>query len=217
MKKMKNVLLTMIVIALLGSSCYVCAGMIGNATDSNTQSNANLKVNKEDIPFKSERFDGMIDISTKYSVTIDGEKNYFLPTFDDMEEAIALVTKKASNVLDVLGEVYGLEEITVDNWQQYCDVLYAYLDEDGKPEWYEEGEDEFEWADACFNFMENEDINKELLEYLNSINGEMTAKDKLECAMMLPYTAPLVSQVDEIKAEIMQEESNGTGEMLGEE
>lgn len=209
MKKTKKLLLAMLVIALLGSSYCIYAGMLGEATDSSTQLNANFKVNKENVPFKSKRFDGIIDISTKYSVTIDGEKNYFLPTFDDMKEAIALVNKKASNVLDVLGEAYGLEEITADNWRQYFDELYAYLDENDKPEWYAEGEEEFEWADACFNIMENEDINNELLEYLNSIDGEMTAGHKLECAMMLPYTAPLVSHVEELKAEIEIMEEKG--------
>lgn len=173
----------------------------------------NFQVQEENISVLDTPFQGRIGISIKNSVTIDGEKNYFLKTFDDPEKATAKIKEEIPNVLKALSETYQLEELTGKNWKEYQGMLYRYLDEENKAEWYAEDNEEFELAEAFFDYYENEEINKELLQFLSSINGSMNAEQKMECILMLPYTEPLVARADEIRNEIQQESSSSSGLM----
>lgn len=173
----------------------------------------NFQVQEENISVLDTAFQGRIGISIKNSVTIDGEKNYFLKTFDDSEKATAKIKEEIPNVLKVLSETYQLEELSSKNWKEYQGMLYKYLDEENKAEWYAEGNEEFELAEAFFDYYENEEINKELLQFLSSINGPMNAEQKMECILMLPYTEPLVAKADEIRNEIQQENGSSSGVM----
>lgn len=152
-------------------------------------------MNQENRPFDV-NFDENDELkaSVKYSVTIDGEKNYFFPTMDDPQAALAWLKKAAPNVLQALSEEYDLDEITCDNWEQYRDSLFVLLDKDGAPDWYheEEGYEEFMKVEGLFDILENDVLNEELLEYLDSIEGSLTVEDKEALAVhFLPYTAPL--------------------------
>lgn len=70
-----------------------------------------------------------------------------------------------------LSKVYGLEQISNENWEDYYNDMYTYLSEPNKVEWYTEDNDEFIKLSSFFDIYENSFKNADIANATSSVSA----------------------------------------------
>lgn len=144
--------------------------------------NDGMVINDEYILFgESGRLKDIGTISVKKSIMIDGEKNYLFPTFDDMESALAAFKERANDILTVIKNDNGIDELSEDNWEEYYDLIYSL-------QGYDEREKDF--ALGFFDIYENKSVNDDIIYCVENEADRDLKREMLY--ILLPYTEPFV-------------------------
>ncbi|MCD8066519.1 MAG: hypothetical protein LUE15_05020 [Oscillospiraceae bacterium] len=89
-------------------------------------------------------------------------------TFDDPEAAAAAVAEECGGVLELLQSEYSLDELSAENWREYYSVMYAVMDKDSCPNWYNESDEGFRKLRAFCDIMDGGEQNCEILRRLQT-------------------------------------------------
>jgi len=179
-----------------------------------------IPIAESDIPTVLRDIDS---ISVKNALVIDGTKNDMLRTFDNHDQAIDGIYKKASGLLNILAENYQLDRMNAVNWEQYQEYLYTYVDdcfakEDGS---YDAIRDDESVLKIFFDIYENTWQNQELINQINaSKSGFSQSSVSVSVMDLLPYlpsNTPLINEISEIRIAEQQEQSQllGNAQLLG--
>lgn len=177
-------------ISILSLVCILCAYVVIPVDAEVTNQ---VIVKSENIRFETSAI--LADIGTvsiKYSIIIDGEQNNLYPTFDDSE--VALQNFKIADV-DLLNEIkntYNLEELSNENWLDYKNYFYEYLNSSLKLDKFTEDNENVVLFNVFMDYYENELDNNRIIE---SVFGRTADELKLDDTFiaLMPYTAPIVS------------------------
>lgn len=194
---MKN---TKALVSALISASLLTIVPIGTATaqaDEVTANNAeSVYFLKTAIPFDN----SLANRSTAFTASINeklhiGGADYFMyPTFDNPDEALETIVSKAKTTLSTLSSAYNLGPLTPDNWEKYYEALNMMLDDDNRPEWYNESSDEITTLRHFFDIYENTQSNKEIKEALYATTINMTARVRQDTAVMQTLSLLLPDQ-----------------------
>lgn len=162
-----------------------------------------------------EEINQLEQVSYSKGFMIDGIKYRLYPEFQDANRAISELEKVAKDGMAYLKVNYGLESLSNSNYEEYQAYVCEAL---GEEEVYtnEALEDELYLIDGFLDIYENGDANKEILELVNSLNGnfqgttvEDTAQATSELQLLLPYNTgadeAVAAAAEEIAADVEQE------------
>lgn len=93
----------------------------------------------------------------------DGGTHELLATFDDPAAAMRSVTSDTGRVLDLLQGSFGLPALDGSSWSRYKWAMYAEFGRDDCPDWYGDGDPQFDKLRAFFDIYENDEENDEIL------------------------------------------------------
>lgn len=193
MKKLKVISLGLMLICVVVMGC---TGIISVNADDEDDSNAEV-VELEDVLEdksievigKTEYVDsnklGDVDIDT--AIVLNDIAVPLFPTYDNNEEALNRVKEDCSMILKQLEKVYDLEPLSSSNWVEYYRVMYEYLNDENKEEWYTQDNKEFLELDEFFDIYENTNSNYKIEEYIKENNSIDDLKNDSEFVNNLPY------------------------------
>ena len=110
-------------------------------------------------------------------------------TFDSQQEALSAISD--NEVIQLLKDEYGFEDISDANWQQYYNAMYEMLDSPECPEWYNEENDELWQLRQFFDIYENEERNDEIIYSINSNARISDVTQNADILLLLPYDSYL--------------------------
>lgn len=116
----------------------------------------------------SERFetssalDGCGQVSVKRELSSGSSAWILYPTFDDADRALATVREKASKVLNLLRNEFGLAEFSSENWEAYRTAMYDMYGKSDCPDWYVEWDEGISALESFFDIYENDRDNEEI-------------------------------------------------------
>lgn len=168
---MKKVFTTVIIAGILSVISFLT--MRGNA----------LAIDKEQYCFGMERF-GKVVLDEK--MIINGKEQPLLCVFEDRDSAIIAFKEQMHGILNLISKEKALPELNSSNYKLYKSTAFSFST--GK---YQE---ELMLLLSFIDIYENDDVNKELIDYVN-VN-----KDNIENILIdeiiprLPDYAPLVRE-----------------------
>ncbi len=140
-----------------------------------------------------EEINQLEQVSYSKGFMIDGTKYRLYPEFQDANRAISELEKVAKDGMAYLKVNYGLESLSNSNYEEYQACVCEALGEENVYTNEALG-DELYLIDGFLDIYENGDANKEILELVNSLNGnfqgttvEETAQATSELQLLLPY------------------------------
>ena len=142
-------------------------------------------------PFSIPIIDELGTISTKTKLVLEKKEYRLYCTFDNPVVAIKRLYDSAPSILGELEKRFGFKQLTVDNWAQYRDAMYEFVDSANCPEWLHEGNTEYQKMNAFFDIIENDSVNHGILELANRFGKNNGADVKRilfeELLVELPY------------------------------
>ena len=162
-----------------------------------------------------EEIDQLEQVSYSKGFMIDGTKYRLYPEFQDANRAISELEKVAKDGMAYLKVNYGLESLSNSNYEEYQACVCEALGEENVYTNEALG-DELYLIDGFLDIYENGDANKEILELVNSLNGnfqgttvEDTAQATSELQLLLPYNTgadeAVAAAAEEIAADVEHE------------
>ncbi|SCW38139.1 Putative amidase domain-containing protein [Lachnospiraceae bacterium C10] len=124
------------------------------------------------------------DISVKEKLVIKGMKVPLYVTFDSQEEAI--INIRSNKVVQEVGRIYNLDEISTDNWLEYYDAMFDYMESPICPDWLNEGNKDFRVLSNFFDIYENKEKNDEIISATSVFRKSKNALN-IDYLMLLPY------------------------------
>ena len=160
-----------------------------------------------------EEINQLEQVSYSKGFMIDGTKYRLYPEFQDANRAISELEKVAKDGMAYLKVNYGLESLSNSNYEEYQACVCEALGEENVYTNEALG-DELYLIDGFLDIYEN--ANKEILELVNSLNGnfqgttvEETAQATSELQLLLPYNTgadeAVAAAAEEIAADVEQE------------
>lgn len=129
-------------------------------------------------------------ISVKQKIVSEKKEYKLYCTFDNPKNAINRLYDSAPTILKELETHYGLDRMTIHNWEQHRDSLFEFIDCDDCPVWLNEGNVEYQKLRAFFDIIENDSMNEEILNIASRINknGDYISRIAYEDLLfVLPY------------------------------
>lgn len=136
------------------------------------------------------------EISVSKCVVIDGKSYDLYRTFDDPEKAMENIKVKCASVLELLKEknlplrIFYLSDRT---WDDYRAAMLGMLDDEERPEWYNESNEEYRALCAFCDFYENIEKNEDIIKYAKkfaSAKGNAEKKEAYDAIIAnLPFTS----------------------------
>lgn len=152
--------------------------------------------NKQAVSDTPEILKDVGEISVSKCIVIDGKSYDLYRTFDDPEKAMENIKVKCASVLELLKEknlplrIFDLSDRT---WDDYRDAMLGMLDDEERPEWYNESNEEYRALYAFFDFYENIEKNEDIIKYAEkfaSAKGNAGKKEAYDAIIAnLPYTS----------------------------
>ena len=140
-------------------------------------------------------------ISVKQKL-VSEEKEYNLYcTFDNPKGAIDRLYDSAPTIINELEEHYGLERMTIHNWERYRDSLFEFIDCNDCPVWLHEGNVEYQKMRAFFDIIENDSMNIEILQIASRVSKNNDDISKIALEELL-FALPYQEVADELNAKI---------------
>lgn len=150
------------------------------------------QLNQYDSYCRNPILDQVGDIDRSQTVTINGVENPLYCTFTNSEEALADIKVEAADILSEISSTFSLEEINIDNWEEYYTGLYNLPTES---EFAQDANQQRNRLVAFFDIFENYQKNDAIVSYVNQTSAKNKARtsqdDSFVLGMMLPYYAPL--------------------------
>ena len=134
------------------------------------------------------------EINIDTAIVMDDIAVPLFPTYDNSEDVLNKVKDNCSNILSLLGKVYNLETLSSTNWNEYYNLMYEYLDDENKEEWYTEDNKEFVELGEFFDIYENSNSNQQIVEYIKENNNVDSLVNNVDFVNSLPHNS-----VEEIK------------------
>lgn len=152
--------------------------------------------NKQAVNDTPEILKDVGEISVSMCVVIDGKSYDLYRTFDDPEKVMENIKVKCASVLELLKEknlplrIFDLSDRT---WDDYRAAMLGMLDDEERPEWYNESNEEYRALCAFCDFYENIEKNEDIIKYAKkfaSAKGNAEKKEAYDAIITnLPYTS----------------------------
>ncbi len=152
--------------------------------------------NKQAVNDTPEILKDVGEISVSMCVVIDGKSYDLYRTFDDPEKAMENIKVKCASVLELLKEknlplrIFDLSDRT---WDDYRAAMLGMLNDEERPEWYNESNEEYRALYAFCDFYENIEKNEDIIKYAEkfaSAKGNAEKKEAYDAIITnLPYTS----------------------------
>lgn len=136
------------------------------------------------------------EISVSKCVVIDGKSYDLYRTFDEPEKAMENIKVKCASVLELLKEknlplrIFDLSDRTFDDYRA---AMLGMLDDEERPEWYNESNEEYRALYAFCDFYENIEKNEDITKYAEkfaSAKGNAEKKEAYDAIIAnLPFTS----------------------------
>lgn len=144
-------------------------------------------------------------VNKNNTITINGKETEIFCTFENQAMALENIKIESKDFLNKMKDNYGLEELSVKNWNQYFELLHNFagvLYDDGKLT--EDLDEEYRKLRRFFDIYENVDDNEEIKQYVEDAQKARSyinlAEDD-EFLSLLPNYSQLVKEHDENKVE----------------
>lgn len=205
------------------STLLIATGVIGvKAAELNLDTNDDTTLDKmevtTDIPIEEttvnqsfdagEEINNFEDVSYSKGVMIDDKDYRLYPEFENVDQALKELRETVKTAMDYLKTNYSLEELSDNNYREYqhcvCDAL-----ESEQVQADESLEKELNSINDFLDIYENKDANNEILETVNSVDGNFEGTTVSEAAQVigelqqtLPYNTGADDAVDAVTDEI---------------
>lgn len=152
----------------------------------------NAQIIPKYIPFEGPKFlDELGSVSTKEAIVVDGKEYLMYCTFDEPEVAVENFRVELEDFIDLLQTIYALPDFSPSTAGAYYYASIQLLDDDSRPEWYNEGGAEFKKMESFYDIYENVEANNDIKRALatsksTSANAGENTMD-LDVALLLPY------------------------------
>lgn len=113
------------------------------------------------------------------------------PTYDDPNAAMNHTKISCKEILDLLSATYHLDELNANNWKTYKSLMYSYLRNENKPEWYDTSDERFMNLLLFFSTYENNNINNELVTVVANTDSLQNLYSNQNFMGRLPYYATI--------------------------
>lgn len=152
--------------------------------------------NKQAVNDTPEILEDVGEISVSMCVVIDGKSYDLYRTFDEPEKAMENIKVKCVSVLELLKEknlplrIFDFSDRT---WDDYRAAMLGMLDDEERPEWYNESNEEYRALYAFCDFYENIEKNEDITKYVEkfaSAKGNAEKREAYDAIIAnLPYTS----------------------------
>ena len=152
--------------------------------------------NKQAVNDTPEILEDVGEISVSMCVVIDGKSYDLYRTFDEPEKAMENIKVKCASVLELLKEknfplrIFDFSDRTFDDYRA---AMLGMLDDEERPEWYNESNEEYRALYAFCDFYENIEKNEDIIKYAKkfaSAKGNAEKKEAYDAIITnLPYTS----------------------------
>lgn len=141
---------------------------------------------------------------TQKSIKILGSRENLYVEFSQPEEALQKYKSEHSEFINDISEYCNINSLTDDNWEEFRDAFYQYVDETGilesSPEFYD--------TVTFFDIYENTSKNENIVSYVerNNLSESLTISTRSlfsndlfyeDLFTMLPYTSTIVENKNE--------------------
>lgn len=139
------------------------------------------------------------EISVSKCVVIDGKSYDLYRTFDDPEKAMENIKVKCASVLELLKEknlplrIFDLSDRTFDDYRA---AMLGMLDDEERPEWYNESNEEYRALCAFCDFYENIEKNEDIIKYADKFASAKGNAEKREAYDAIIANLPFTSLTD---------------------
>lgn len=155
--------------------------------------------NKQAVNDTPEILKDVGEISVSKCVVIDGKSYDLYRTFDDPEKAMENIKVKCASVLELLKEknlplrIFDLSDRT---WDDYRAAMLGMLDDEERPEWYNESNEEYRALYAFCDFYENIEKNEDIIKYAEKFASAKGNAEKREAYDAIIANLPFTSLTD---------------------
>lgn len=155
--------------------------------------------NKQAVNDTPEILKDVGEISVSKCVVIDGKSYDLYRTFDDPEKAMENIKVKCASVLELLKEknlplrIFDLSDRT---WDDYRAAMLGMLDDEERPEWYNESNEEYRALYAFCDFYENIEKNEDIIKYAEKFASAKGNAEKREAYDAIIANLPFTSLPD---------------------
>lgn len=142
---------------------------------------------------------GVGKISVSKCVVIDGKSYDLYRTFDEPEKAMENIKVKCASVLELLKEknfplrIFDLSDRTFDDYRA---AMLGMLDDEERPEWYNESNEEYRALYAFCDFYENIEKNEDIIKYAEKFASAKGNAEKREAYDAIIANLPFTSLSD---------------------
>lgn len=155
--------------------------------------------NKQAVNDTPEILKDVGEISVSMCVVIDGKSYDLYRTFDDPEKAMENIKVKCASVLELLKEknlplrIFDLSDRT---WDDYRAAMLGMLNDEERPEWYNESNEEYRALYAFCDFYENIEKNEDIIKYAEKFASAKGNAEKREAYDAIIANLPFTSLPD---------------------
>ncbi len=146
-------------------------------------------------------------ISYSKGIKISGTNYRLYPEFENPDRAVSELEKMTQKAMDYLKNNYDLAALSNDNYEEYQACVCEALGEEAV--WTDEAlEDQLYLIDGFLDIYENGDNNREILEIVESVDGNFEGTTVAEAAQVtskLQLTLPYNTGADEAVAAAAEE------------
>lgn len=155
--------------------------------------------NKQAVNDTPEILKDVGEISVSMCVVIDGKSYDLYRTFDEPEKAMENIKVKCASVLELLKEknlplrIFDLSDRTFDDYRA---AMLGMLDDEERPEWYNESNEEYRALYAFCDFYENIEKNEDIIKYAEKFASAKGNAEKREAYDAIIANLPFTSLPD---------------------
>lgn len=155
--------------------------------------------NKQAVNDTPEILEDVGEISVSMRVVIDGKSYDLYRTFDEPEKAMENIKVKCASVLKLLREthfslrIFDFSDRTFDDYRA---AMLGMLDDEKRPEWYNESNEEYRALYAFCDFYENIEKNEDITKYVEKFASAKGNAEKREAYDAIIANLPFTSLTD---------------------
>ena len=139
--------------------------------------------------FDDEEYQSMGGASIQTEIVLDNLGIPLYPAFDDPQFALSSVKSQCAGIINELKTAYGLNDFSYEHLDEYCDKLMGYLDNENKPDWYVEFDDQFVALSGFLDIYEDMVSNNYLISVAASAKSIPKLLSDYDFILELPYFA----------------------------